>query len=299
MGATTGIGWTDATWNPTYGCTRVSAGCDHCYAMTLAHRFTEQPGSVFAGTATGPGEPVDWTGKVNIVERNLTLPLRWRDPRMIFVNSQSDLFHAEIPDGYIAAVFAVMAAAPHHTFQVLTKRHGRMRALVSSERFRLAVDDAMQELGSHNETHDVGWPLPNVWLGVSVEDNAALKLRTQALHDTPAAVRFLSAEPLIGPLGDLLDEAWPEPNRWIDWVIVGGESGPGARPMAAQWARDAIHDAKLAGAAVFFKQTGSVLAAEWDLPGKGDDPAAWPVGEHLPRLWPLEDRTPTTTGPAS
>lgn len=289
MSDKTKIEWTDATWNPVTGCTKVSEGCDHCYAETIAHRF--------AGTAAYPNG-----FDVTLRPERLDQPLRWRRPRRIFVNSMSDLFHADVPDEYIARVFAVMALAPQHTFQVLTKRPGRMRSLLSSDGFDQEVDHQIHGLWM---TGRITWqhaaevaplPLPNVWLGTSVESQKWADVRIPQLLSTPAAVRFLSCEPLLGPVdlsaylppvavfchgegspefGRVLGraaarhlasvESRPEPT-WPDWVIVGGESGSHARPMHPDWARSLRDQCLTAGIAFHFKQWGEWLtgpAAIW------------------------------------
>lgn len=279
MSDNSSIEWTDATWNPVSGCTKVSAGCDHCYAEMFAERFRGTPGHYFERGFDVQLRPdkLDW-------------PLRKRKPQRIFVNSMSDLFHDQVPDEYIAKVFAVMASAPRHTFQVLTKRHGRMRSLLSNERWMLAVGDAMQSLGlgDMQTALDRTWPLPNVWLGVSTENQYWADRRIPALLDTPAAVRFISAEPLLGPI-DLLGDAENRgpaivrtgvqtrphtadgPAEYdyddqvgIDWVIVGGESGHGARPMHPDWARSLRDQCQAAGVAFLFKQHGEWAPIEPD-----------------------------------
>jgi protein gp37 len=218
VGDGTGIEWTEATWNPVTGCSKVSPGCAHCYAEALSLRFGW---SRSAWTPENAGE--------NVVLRpdRLDQPHRWRRPRLIFVNSMSDLFHEAVPLDYIERVFAVMAAADHHVFQVLTKRHERLAALAPA----------------------LTWP-PNVWMGVSIE-NRRWMLRADFLREVPAAVRFISAEPLLGPL-DGLDLAG------IDWLIVGGESGRQHRPIRPEWVR-ALRDRSAAeGVAFFFKQWGGL-----------------------------------------
>ena len=233
----TKIEWTDETWNPVTGCTKVSEGCDHCYAETIAHRFT--------GTKAYPNG-----FDVTLRPERLDQPLRWKRPRKVFVNSMSDLFHKDVPDDYIARVFAVMALAPQHTFQVLTKRPGRMRSLLSSEQFESAVFLATE--GRFEGCFP--WPLPNVWLGTSVENQKWADVRIPLLLDTPAAIRFLSCEPLLGPI-DLF--AWNiDRGMRVDWVIVGGESGPHARPMHPDWARQLRDDCLTAGIPFHFKQWG-------------------------------------------
>jgi protein gp37 len=227
------IEWTDATWNPVTGCTEVTPGCDNCYAKTFAERWRGTPGHYF-----------EQGFDVVLRPDKLTLPLTWRKPRRVFVNSMSDLFHDQVPDAYIAEVFAVMARTPRHTYQLLTKRHGRMRSLLNRPSFRGTIADAGE-----------GWPLPNVWLGVSVEDQARAELRIPALLDTPAAVRWLSCEPLLGPV-DLFRNSRIDRDPGLDWVVVGGESGHGARPMEPAWARSLRDQVTGAGVPFFFKQWG-------------------------------------------
>jgi len=220
MADSTSIEWTDATWNPVTGCTKISAGCDHCYA----ERFSER----FRGTR---GHPFEAGFDLTLRPERLEHPLHWRTPRMIFVNSMSDLFHKEIPKEFIARVFDTMEAASWHTFQVLTKRSSLMR------------DFLRKRYGRRQG------PI-HIWLGVSIEDGTKTS-RIRHIREAPAGVRFLSIEPLIGPVGKLdLTE--------IDWVIVGGESGPGARPMKQEWALDIRDQCKARGVAFFFKQWGGV-----------------------------------------
>jgi protein gp37 len=239
MSATTGIEWTDATWNPVTGCTKVSAGCDHCYAETFAERWRGTPGHYFERGFDVQARP-----------DKLSLPLKWRKPKRIFVNSMSDLFHDDVHDDYIARVFAVMARCPQHTFQVLTKRHARMRSLLSSRKFSRFVEELTPSFSPL-----VGmWPLPNVWLGVSAEDQHWADIRIPALLDTPAAVRFISAEPLLGPVD--LYKLWRPEGPELNWVIVGGESGREARPMHPDWARSLRDQCQAAGVAYLFKQWG-------------------------------------------
>lgn len=268
------IEWTEATWNPTTGCTKVSPGCDHCYAEGMFNRFN------------GPGA----FDTVKLRPERLEVPIRWRRPRRVFVNSMSDLFHADVPDDFIARTFAVMATAGNHTYQVLTKRHARMRSLLNSPRFREDVAHHWFELYDKYAcrrqfvpTWADHWPLPNVWLGVSVEDQHWANLRIPALLNTPAAVRFLSCEPLLGPVG--LRDEWMWATRGVHWVIVGGESGHGARPMDAEWATSLRDQCATAGVPFFMKQAGAVLAREWGCSDrKGHNPAEWP--EPFPREFP-------------
>jgi len=225
MATLTTIEWTEATWNPVRGCSRVSEGCEHCYAERMAHRFSAD-GLPYAGLTrlSRQGEP-RWSGKVLTVPELLQEPLRWRRPRMIFVNSMSDLFHEAIPVNFIRNVFETMQRAHWHTFQVLTKRPERCRNLAK----------------------ELPWP-DNVWMGTSVESSDYLS-RVDILRRIPAGVRFLSIEPLLGPMTQLTVNG-------IHWVIVGGESGPGARPMKSEWVRD-IHKICVAGnVPFFFKQWG-------------------------------------------
>lgn len=274
MADRTAIEWTDATWNPVTGCTKVSPGCDHCYAETIAHRF--------AGTKAYP-DGFD----VTLRPERLDQPLRWQRPRLVFVNSMSDLFHKDIPDEYIAKVFAVMALAPQHTFQVLTKRHGRMRSLLSSGLFQRWVEEEASSRAGR--IVNARWPLPNVWLGVSVEDQQRADLRIPALLDTPAAVRFLSCEPLLGPvdLRQALAKYRPgDEHPWdndelkardiLHWVIAGGESGPAARPMHPDWARSLRDQSQTADIAFHFKQWGEYVPyhREHD-PWAWTEPAGW------------------------
>lgn len=203
----TRIEWTDETWNPLIGCSRISPGCDHCYAVGVVHR---QMSPQHVGLTVKPDRaPTDWTGEVREVPHVLDKPRSWRKSRKVFVNSLSDLFHPNVSDDYIARVFAVMAETPQHTYQVLTKRPQRMR--------------------SWTEAHQPD-PLPNVWLGTSIESDR-YSWRAKHLRETPAALRWISAEPLLGPLPSLALGA-------IDWLVVGGESGPGARPMHPEWVRE-------------------------------------------------------------
>lgn len=226
MSAASKIEWTETTWNPVRGCTRVSEGCRHCYAERMAHRFSGA-GKPYEGLTRMSTQGPRWTGDVALIESAVRQPLRWRKPRLIFVNSMSDLFHPAVPLNFIQRVFDTMRATPQHTYQVLTKRSERLRKL-------------------HKE---LPWP-NNVWMGVSVESNAETH-RISALADVPAAVRFLSLEPLLGPLPNL-------DLSGIHWVIVGGESGPGARPMSEAWVLD-IHKSCLhQDVPFFFKQWGGV-----------------------------------------
>lgn len=261
------IEWCEATWNPTVGCSIVSPGCTNCYAMKVAHGGLTK---VVNGNAV-------WTGEVRLDNRALLQPFKWKRGRRIFVNSMSDLFHENLSDADIDRVFAVMALCPSHTFQVLTKRAERMRDYLTKLPSRsLAVAQAAVWLGiwddadgitiTVNDLIDRG-PLPNVWLGVSCERQDEADERIPHLLHTPAAVKFVSAEPLLGPIDfhnlktDLTELGWIDSfkcivPRHIDWIIVGGESGPKARPMHPQWARDIRDQCEAAGVKFFFKQWG-------------------------------------------
>jgi protein gp37 len=220
------IEWTDATWNPVRGCTKVSPGCAHCYAETFAERFRGVP-----------GHPYEHGFDLRLVPHKLTEPFRWSSQRMIFVNSMSDLFHEGVDDDYIAAVVEVMAKADWHTYQVLTKRSSRMQSLLQTK-FRHAAR------------------LPHIWWGVSVENRKHGLPRIEHLREAPAQVRFLSVEPLLEDLGSI-------DLRGIHWVIVGGESGAKARPLDPEWIRSIRDQCLVAGVPFFFKQWGGVRKAQF------------------------------------
>jgi protein gp37 len=286
MGDGTGISWTDATWNPVRGCSRVSEGCRHCYAESIAARFSG-PGQPYEGLAkigVRTGHHPKWTGEVRFIPEHLADPLRWRKPRRIFVNSMSDLFHEKLTNEQIAIIFGVMGAARQHTFQVLTKRARRMRewfewALGSGgpdicELTCTALDAAGFERGCGSAfDHLEDWPLPNVWLGVSVENQDAADDRIPHLLTTPAAVRFLSCEPLLGSVDlhaiqipevrDGLrfsalqrhhDDRFGQSDIVLDWVIAGCESGRGARACEVGWLRFLRDQCATAGVPFFLKQ---------------------------------------------
>jgi protein gp37 len=310
------IEWTDVTWNPVRGCSRVSEGCRKCYAERVAARFSkddlsnnnagDQPFYGFAiQTESGPR----WTGKVELIESKLEEPLHWKKPRRVFVNSMSDLFHESLPDWAIDRVFAVMALCPRHSFQVLTKRAERMLAYFAPGKFRdclvasaasafstsvspfalpsEAIFDA-RRVARGEKWQINAWPLPNVWLGVSVEDQATADERIPLLLQTPAAVRFVSYEPALGPVNltpylghrtyrckcgwhETQLDLTPEGRDWrclkcfstcqefpaLDWLICGGESGPCARPFDLAWARSARDQCKAANVPFFLKQLGA------------------------------------------
>lgn len=210
------IEWTESTWNPVTGCSKVSAGCKHCYAERMAKRLQAMGNERYTNGFS-----------VTLHYDLIDIPKLWKTPRQIFVNSMSDLFHEKVPLDFIQRVFSTMRACPHHTFQVLTKRSTRLAELAP----------------------ELDWA-PNIWMGVSVEDSK-VKHRITDLQRVPAAVRFLSLEPLIGPVDNL-------PLEGIDWAIVGGESGPGAREMKIEWVRSVFRQCRKAGTAFFFKQWGGV-----------------------------------------
>ena len=222
------IEWTDATWNPVAGCSLASQGCKNCYAMKMARRLEAMGVEKYQGLTQKHGKNITWNGRVREDRASLEIPVRWKKSRKIFVNSMSDLFHPDVSDQFILDVWAVMEQTPRHHFQILTKRPDRMRQVLS----------------------DAGKPvLNNVWLGTSVE-NAETISRIDELRNTPAAIRFISFEPLIAPVGRVNLSG-------IDWAIVGGESGVGARPIKEAWI-DQIHQQCLSfNTAFFFKQWGA------------------------------------------
>jgi protein gp37 len=307
MSDATLIEWTDATWNPVTGCTLVDRGCDNCYAARLAATRLQHNPSRAGLTRLNAAGVAKWTGEVRFNEQWLDQPLRWTNPRRIFVCAHSDLFHDSVPDDWIDRIFAVMALAPQHTFQVLTKRPDRAARyltglLTDQDRlstFAVAMMDiqAATDCPSIRDScarHGIPWrqprsaddwlPLPNVWLGTSISDQASADARIPELLACPAAVRFVSAEPLLGPvdltcltepedksfyLDALSGDAWDDENGglnheiWgsdigprLDWVICGGESGLGARPMHPDWPRSLRDQCLAAGVPFFFKQWG-------------------------------------------
>ncbi len=301
----TSIEWTDETWNPFKGCSRVSPGCDNCYAMLMAHRFPWGEGLT---RIRKKDRQVDWSGTVRFYEEELARPLRWRKARRVFVCSGSDIFHESNAFEQIAAVFGVMASCPRHTFQVLTKRPIRAAAFFTWVAARGESDMAQHsvcliEAVAHGLGHKLAedahvrvetapvaaWPLPNVWVGVSAEDQQRWDERVPILlEDVPAAVRFVSAEPLLGPIG------FADVDRTaIDWIIVGGESGRGARPLDLRWVEDIIHMSAYKGIACFVKQLGHHPRIGPDarfsppLTGKGGDPREWPPHLRV-RQWPAD-----------
>ncbi|WP_431860047.1 DUF5131 family protein [Azospirillum sp.] len=326
MGDKTGIEWTEATWNPVVGCSLTTPGCTNCYAMGEAARLERMGALKYAGLTRIANDRPVWTGEVRLHEAALDQPLRWKRGRRIFVNSMSDLFHEGLTDQDIDRVFAVMALARQHTFQVLTKRAERMRAYMLAFSWERVVEscrgpDGVSVITGHSiadlqrafgllprfdyEADRSAWPLPNVWLGVSVEDQRRADERIPHLLATPAAVRFLSMEPLLGPV-DLEYPAGlfqngpamccdgrecgcrglpvdPPLINGLDWVIVGGESGPKARPMHPDWVRSIRDQCAAAGTAFLFKQWGEWAPGFYEVGiaecyGTGTPDIAWPDG---------------------
>lgn len=317
MSANSNIEWTDATWNPVRGCSRVSEGCRNCYAEKFAARFAGDgqpdartkigPSGLYKGFVKLTSEGPRWTGNVELVKKHLADPLKWRNPKRIFVNSMSDLFHESLADEEIQAIFGVMSMCGQHTFQVLTKRPERMLDFFSNPINTVTMcqaDATVRDVPTHTPNRHLHrgdyrninhheWPLPNVWLGVSVENQATADARIPLLLRTQAAKRFVSYEPALDVVsyeagrgyltGESHDNA-PYKGRKLDWVIVGGESGPGARPFDIQWARQTVQQCKEAGVACFVKQLGAkpiyeTNANEYPLllkDGKGGDMAEWP-----------------------
>ena len=249
MSANSKIEWTDATWNPVRGCTKISPGCLHCYAETFAERWRGVP-----------GHPFEQGFDLRLVPEKLGDPLRWGTSRKIFVNSMSDLFHEGVSDDYIVSVARVMTAANWHTYQMLTKRAGRMQKLLKGK-LRFAAEQ------------------PHIWWGVSVENQKHGLPRIDLLRKSPAQVRFLSVEPLLENLGPINLDG-------INWVIVGGESGPGARPMDIRWVRDIHAQCRRAKVAFFFKQWGGVRKSEAgrELDGQTYDEFPQPREATVPNL---------------
>jgi protein gp37 len=258
----TGIQWTDEVWNPSTGCDRISPGCDNCYALTMAKRLKAMGQAKYQTDGdprtSGPGFGLA------VHPDTLDTPWSWRKPRRVFVNSMSDLFHARVPKTFAGGVWNTMALTPWHTYQILTKRPERMRRILT----------AWADAGWYWRKHDLIWcgplpgPLPNAWLGTSIE-NDDYAYRADELRATPAAVRFLSLEPLLGPLPSL-------DLTGIGWCIIGGESGSGARGMELGWARDIIARCDAAGVPVFVKQLGAVTGRQFGAGPHGADWSAWP-----------------------
>ena len=275
MGTKTGISWTGSTWNITGGCTKVSPACANCYAAELSNRF---------GWTTLPWTTANEAANISLIPSRLSIPSRWSEGRSIFVDSTSDLLHRGVDDDFIVTAFAIMARTSRHTYQVLTKRSDRLNSLFSSVAFwdkvASVAESAPVERGYDKPaavaavatTARADRLLPNVHLGVSVE-NSRFARRADDLRSTPAARRFISAEPLLGSLSALN-------LRWIDQIIVGGEYGRRPRLMKPEWVDEARELAASTGAAFFFKQTGNALASELRISGRGTDPETWPERWH-------------------
>lgn len=296
MGDKTGIAWTDATWNPLWGCGRVSKGCENCYAESMAYRFSG-PGKPYEGLITVGKKGPRWNNKIKLVPHKLVQPLRWTRERMIFVNSMSDLFHKNVPFEYIAAVFGVMAEAKSHTFQVLTKRPEiakdffdwiKNKAYAEScavDRFDpytqtaigICLSEAAKLTGRKKIAYNKfpAWPLPNVWLGVSCEDQETANKRIPILMSMAAEVHWVSYEPALGPVNF---------GPWINmlkWIVVGGESGSKARKFDWLWALDTVLICQNTTTKVFVKQMGS----KPNMTGSGVPPLSTYKGENLTE-WP-------------
>ncbi|HUF02840.1 MAG TPA: DUF5131 family protein [Aridibacter sp.] len=289
----TKIQWTNETWNPIAGCSKVSAGCKNCYAIKDAQRLAGHPNPTIQAKYRGTVKDGNWTGRINAAADDVwTQPIRWTRPRMIFVNSMSDLFHEAVDPDWIVRAYAAMALSPHHTFQVLTKRADLMQRFCSAGDVSKAVFDKADEIACDlnlSEWHpseaylncgvrNAPWPLPNVWLGVSCEDQETANERIPILLNIPAAVHWVSAEPLLGPLNLTEIDAWAgcdlnalngrltfsgtivEKRRGLDWVVVGGESGPKARECDVDWILRILSDCRVSGVPCFVKQLGSNLS---------------------------------------
>jgi protein gp37 len=294
----TKISWSDATWNPISGCSKVSDGCLNCYIdrtppFRMAHRKFN-------------GREVGATTGVMLHSERLGIPLKWRKPRMIFVCSLADLFQDEVPDRFIADVFAVISLGTQHVFQVLTKRHARMRSLLNSPQFWALVDAARQVRGFAPLPGDAPHILENAWIGVSTENQKWADVRIPALLQTPAAVRWISAEPLLGPISL---RGWVERlpvedggySTYLDWAVIGGESGPQARPMHPDWARALRDQCVASGVSYHFKQWGEwteafraqashLIHVNGTVIPRGDGTTDFPYGSDSGRDQDLVDR---------
>lgn len=280
--ADSAISWTDKTWNPVIGCTRVSPGCERCYAEALAPRLAAMGQSAYDGLTRRHNDgSVTWTGTVKCLPERLDIPLRWRKPARVFVNSMSDLFHEAVPLDFLAAVWRVMVDTPQHTYQILTKRPERVAEALGP-----------RGINFYAVEKPVPCPQPNIWLGVSTENQAEAERRIPLLLQMPAAVRFVSAEPLLGPIDFTMLNLGKDPmqlgefdqyldalngahidgmgferkiRQRVDWIITGGESGRNYRPMDVDWARGIRDQCQAAGVAFFHKQSGGPR------PGMGEE----------------------------
>lgn len=322
MSANSTIEWTEKTWNPVRGCSVISPGCHSCYAMKIAHRFSG-PGKPYAGlTMVGASGPI-WNGQIRVVDEAIEAPLSWRKPSRAFVDSMSDLFHAGVPRATLDRLFAVMAISQRHTFQILTKRADRMEAymMTAEARVRNAILSLVGVRGRGQFgversivvpfLQTVRWPLPNVWLGVSIENQRFAASRVPSLLRTLAAVRFVSAEPLLGEINlrslrtapttvlnaldgwEVLEEV-PARGPWLDWVIVGGESGLGARHCSLQWIRSLVSQCEEHRVPCFVKQLGSNVGRSLfdDAPitdPKGGNMDEWPADVRIRNFPPAHE----------
>ena len=290
------------TWNPLAGCKEVSPGCTNCYAAVMAHRLAAMGQRKYAGTTKKlPNGKVVWTNKINLHRPSLRIPLERKKPTMYFVNSMADLFHEDVPEEFIDEVFCVMGIAHWHTFQVLTKRADRLADYMSK---RLKIEDWYDHWYSFSGESMAfqDFPLPSVWLGVSVEDQQCADERIPHLLRTPAAVRFLSCEPLLGPIefsdvtkrSDAVGQLGKKAMSGIDWCIVGGESGHGARPFIMDWGMSIIRQCKAAGIPAFMKQVGSNPFISEHVSAKGLTTSCWgPIKDSkggVMEEWPLDLR---------
>ncbi len=293
----TNISWATETWSPVIGCTKIGAGCQNCYAIGWAHRHANNPRMKDSVTFINPYEDLvepngkNWTGEVSCIDARLEIPLHWKKPRRIFLPSMGDIFHEDVPDEFLDKIFAVMVLCPQHQFMVLTKRPDRMREFICRSDARVMIHAVLWEMFGP-DTYGIAWPLPNVALGVSVSNQPEADASIPELLQTPAAMRFISAEPLLGGL-DLLQYLKPvfrncdlpcankddelerqgalstiakaaheymgSSQKFLDLVIAGGETGPGARPSHPQWFRDLRYQCAEAGVPFHFKQWG-----EWE-----------------------------------
>ncbi len=299
MSIKTKIEWTDTTWNPIRGCSRVSEGCRNCYAEVIARRF-KKPGLPYEGLIAKTGQ---WNGSIKVVDSLMTEPFKWKKPRRVFVNSMSDLFHENVPEETINTIFAVMALNPQHTFQILTKRPERMLQYCSSLGRHHSVDrvsivakklDKDLNLGGKGfcwNMNNGGWALPNVLLGVSAEDQKTADERIPILLKTPAAKLWLSVEPMLGHIDTYRSHDLSTSCNVVEWIVCGGESGKNARPMHPEWARSLRDQCQRSGTPFFFKQWGEWAPRAGERCGGGTDfslidPSCkkWPktirLGEH-------------------